>query len=69
VEEGQEFIVEDTGAMPEDFCEHAWYGIKRSVNILRLGGSVPSWTGEDILYSVCPDGTRPVCFGLEIIKE
>jgi uncharacterized repeat protein (TIGR04076 family) len=27
-EEGQEFI-KDTGAMPEDFCEHAWYGIKK----------------------------------------
>ena len=69
LKEGQEFIVKEKGEMPDGFCDHAWYGIHTSVNILRYGGSVPNWTGEDIIYSACPDGIRPVCFKVERVKE
>ena len=69
LKEGQEFRVEDEGEMPDGFCHHAWFGIHTSVNILRYGGRVPDWTGEDILYSACPDGIRPVCFKVERVKE
>ncbi len=67
--QGQEFFVKDTGQMPDGFCEHAWYGIYKSVDILRYDGSIPDWTGEDTIYSACPDGIRPVCFKLERVKE
>ena len=69
LEEGQEFYVTDKGEMPDGFCHHAWYGIYKNVNILKYGGSVPNWTGENTIYSACPDGIRPVCFKVERVKE
>ncbi len=67
--EGLEFIVDETGNMPEDFCHHAWYGLYKNVNILKCGGGFPNWTGEDMIYTACPDGIRPVIFKLERISE
>ena len=69
LEEGQEFLVKDDGGMPDGFCHHAWFGIYKNVNILRYGGSFPNWTGEDVIYTPCPDGIRPVCFKVEGVKE
>lgn len=69
LEEGQEFLVTDDGEMPEGFCQQAWHSIHTSVSLLRYGGHVPNWTGEDTLYSACPDGLRPVCFKVERVKE
>ncbi len=66
---GREFIVDETGHMPEDFCHHAWYGLYKNVNILRCGGGFEGWTGEDMIYSACPDGIRPVIFKVERIKD
>ncbi|NPD87920.1 MAG: TIGR04076 family protein [Asgard group archaeon] len=67
MKENKEFIVGDTGDMPEGFCHHAWYGIYKSVEFLKYGGLVKDWTGENTLYGVCPDGIRPVIFKLERI--
>ena len=67
--EGQEFIVEERGTMPEGFCHHAWYGLYKNVNVLKYGGGFPDWTGEDMIYTACPDGLRPVCFKLERMKD
>jgi len=69
LKEGQEYLVNDDGEMPNGFCHHAWFGIYKNVNILRYGGRVPNWTGEDTIYSACPDGIRPVCFKVERVKE
>jgi uncharacterized repeat protein (TIGR04076 family) len=69
MKEGLEFIVDETGNMPEDFCHHAWYGLYKNINILQCGGGFTGWTGEDMIYTACPDGIRPVCFKLERIKE
>ena len=66
---GDEFIVEENGSMPEDFCHHAWYGLYKSVNVLKYGGGFPDWTGDDLIYTACPDGIRPVCFKVERIAE
>lgn len=69
MEENREFLVKETGDMPDDFCHHAWYGIYKSVNFLRYGGKFEDWTGEDTIYGVCPDGIRPVIFRIERIKK
>ena len=69
-EEGDQFLVPETGAMPEEFiCQHAFYAINKYVEVLRLGGSIEDWTGEDTIYGVCPDGIRPVIFKLERLKD
>lgn len=69
LEEGTEFIVEENGQMPANFCHHAWYGIYKNIDILKYGGGFPTWTGQDLIFSACPDGIRPVCFKLERMKE
>jgi len=67
--EGKEFIVDETGNMPEEFCHHAWYGLYKNVSILQCGGGFSGWTGNDMIYTACPDGIRPVCFKLERIAD
>jgi len=67
--EGKEFIVGDTGDMPEGFCHHAWHGIYHKVNFIQYGGSYDDWAGEGIDYGACPDGIRPVVFKIERIDS
>ncbi len=68
--EGDQFIILETGAMPEEFiCQHAFYAINKHVEVLRLGGRIEDWTGDDTIYGVCHDGIRPVIFKLERITE
>ena len=68
MQEGLEFIVDDTGDMPEGFCHHAWYGLYKNISILQCGGGFYDWTGKDMIFTACPDGIRPVCFKVERIK-
>ena len=67
MKEGMEFLVDESGAMPEGLCHHAWYGLYKNISILRQGGGFPNWTGQDMIYTACPDGIRPVCFKVERI--
>lgn len=69
IEEGLEFIVDETGNMPEGFCHHAWYGLYKNVIILRFGGGFSNCTRDNMIYTACPDGIRPVCFKLERISD
>ena len=62
---GEEFMVDETGSMPEGFCHHAWYGIYKAVNFIQYGGSFDDWSGEGIVYGTCPDGIRPVIYKVE----
>lgn len=66
--EGQEFLVDESGNVPEGFCHWAWADIHRDVNILRFGGHYP-WMKENInkVYVSCTDGLRPVVFKLEAV--
>ncbi len=68
-EVGEEFIVNETGNMPEGFCHHAWYGLYKNVSVLKNGGGFPDWTGENMIYTACPDGIRPVIFKVERIEN
>ena len=66
-EEGKEFIVEDTGVMPEGFCPWAWDDLARIVTHLQLGGSFPWYEERGMALACCTDAIRPVIFKLEIL--
>jgi len=68
LQEGQEFIVDETGAMPAGFCTWAWHDIYPEVTGLRFGGNYPWIKEEGLIYSCCSDGARPVFFKIERIE-
>jgi uncharacterized repeat protein (TIGR04076 family) len=59
--EGQEFIVDCCGEMPEGFCSWAWRDIYKDLSVLQYGGDYP-WTNEGEMVTCCTDGIRPVSF-------
>jgi uncharacterized repeat protein (TIGR04076 family) len=65
LEVGQEFFVEESGAIPAGFCSWAWHDIYPVVTGLRLGGNYPWIKKEGLIYSCCSDGARPVFFKIE----
>jgi uncharacterized repeat protein (TIGR04076 family) len=65
LEVGQEFLVEEPGAIPPGFCTWAWHDIYPAVTGLRFGGNYPWITREGLIYSCCSDGARPVFFKIE----
>jgi uncharacterized repeat protein (TIGR04076 family) len=68
INEGMEFLVQEGGDMPSDFCHHAWYGLYKNIAILQNGGNFSGWTGKNLIYAACPDGIRPVIFKVERIE-
>lgn len=64
-EEGQEFIVEDTGIMPEGFCPWAWDDLARIVTHLQFGGDFSFYEERGMTLACCTDAIRPVIFKLE----
>jgi uncharacterized repeat protein (TIGR04076 family) len=68
VQEGQVFIVEDDGKMPEGFCKDAWDDIFKFIMTLRFGGNFSTWHDEPgVSVACCTDGLRPVVFKIERI--
>jgi len=65
LEVGQEFTVEESGAIPSGFCTWAWHDIYPAVTGLRFGGDYPWMKKEGLIYSCCSDGIRPVFFKIE----
>ncbi|HSB06293.1 MAG TPA: TIGR04076 family protein [Thermodesulfobacteriota bacterium] len=65
LQEGQEFIVDESGAMPSGFCTWAWHDVYPAVTGLRFGGNYPWMKKEGMIYSCCSDGARPVFFRIE----
>ena len=59
LEVGQEFTVEESGAMPSGFCTWAWHDIYPAVTGLRFGGNYPWIKKEGLIYSCYSDGARP----------
>jgi len=64
-EEGREFIVQEDGKMPSDFCSWAWHDIHRELSVLRFGGNFPWMTKPGMGYACCTDALRPVIFKVE----
>jgi len=65
LQEGQEFIVDESGVMPAGFCAWAWHDIYPEVTGLRFGSNFPWIKKEGLIYSCCSDGARPVFFRIE----
>jgi uncharacterized repeat protein (TIGR04076 family) len=65
--DGQEFVVEQNGKMPDGFCTSAWHTIFPNVRILSFGGNLPWFKEKGVSVSCCSDGLRPVVFKLERI--
>ena len=66
-EDGQEFVVDDSGRNPEGFCSWAWDDIYKVVNVLRFGGDFPWFEEKGVSINCCTDGLKPVVFKLERI--
>jgi uncharacterized repeat protein (TIGR04076 family) len=64
--EGQEFVANVVGGMPQGFCPWAWDDIYKVLVAYFAGGDFGMWTeGGDTMIACCTDGTRPVYFKLE----
>lgn len=67
-EDGQVFISEPYGRMPEGFpCGSAWNTIYGTVRALAFGGIIPWYKEGDVSINCCTDGLRPVVFKIERI--
>jgi len=69
IEEGREFIVDDSYECPSGFCPWAYADIQRDIVTLLHGGNFPWMKKEGELLSCCTDGIRPVIFFLERIED
>ena len=67
LKEGQEWIT-DGWKKPEGFCGWAWDDFRKDLYMLYFGGDIPD-TPKGVVYAVCSDGKRPVCFKLERIDD
>lgn len=68
--EGQTFIVDAVSNMPQGFCPWAWNDMYKVIAAYYANGNFSMWTqGGDTIIACCTDGTRPVYFKIEKIKE
>jgi uncharacterized repeat protein (TIGR04076 family) len=68
--EGQEFITDAVIGMPPGFCPWAWDDIYKVVSAYYANGSFDMWTeGGDTIIACCTDGTRPVYFKIDKLRE
>jgi uncharacterized repeat protein (TIGR04076 family) len=68
LKEGDEFVVNEDGKMPEGFCPWAWNDIYAAVTTLRFGGNFDWMKEKGTQISCCTDGYRPVIFELRRIE-
>ena len=69
-EDGQEFIVESPGAIPEGFCAWAWADIHKEVLAITSGGNISPWIKHPgVAITCCTDGFRPVVFKVERMES
>ncbi len=68
-EEGTEWIVEKSMAMPEGFCSWAWRDLYKDLAVISKGGDFDPWVNKGEMYTACTDGIRPVSFKLERLDD
>jgi uncharacterized repeat protein (TIGR04076 family) len=68
VEEGQEFIAENSFKMPDGFCGWAWRDMTVRLTKFDLIDDM-DWPKRDVTYVACGDGIRPVIFRLERLND
>jgi len=68
--EGQEFIADAVSGMPAGFCAWAWDDIYKVVSAYFADGNFGMWyEGGDTIIACCTDGTRPVYFKIDKLKD
>ena len=67
--DGQEIVIEDYWAVPDDFCASAWADIRKEILFVTLGGDMPGIRQRGTLLAGCTDWFRPVIFKLERIDH
>jgi uncharacterized repeat protein (TIGR04076 family) len=55
--DGQEFMVDDWGVLPQGFCQWAWEDIQKKIQLAQRI--------ETAAVACCTDGFRPVVFEIE----
>lgn len=68
--DGQVFEIDPIVGMPAGFCTWAWDDIYKSLMGFAADGNWGQWyERKDLIIACCTDGTRPVYFKIEKIKE
>ncbi len=68
--EGQEFLTDVFGGIPQGFCPWAWDDIYKVLVAFAADGNFGMWyQNKDNLIACCTDGTRPVIFKIEKVEE
>jgi len=57
--DGQEFVVDSWGTLPDGFCQWAWADIQKKIQLAERLGTV---------VACCTDGFRPVVFEITRAK-
>jgi uncharacterized repeat protein (TIGR04076 family) len=70
-EEGDVFVLDSWGEVPEGFCAWAWADIHKYILMIMGGGGydVPWVIPGHAAIACCTDGYRPVIFKVERIGE
>ncbi len=64
--EGQEFVTDVFGGMPQGFCPWAWDDLYKVLVGFAADGNFGMWSqNKNSLLSCCTDATRPVIFKVE----
>ena len=63
--DGQEFVVEHSFKMPENFCPWAWADIRKDIMTVATGGNWPGINRRGTVIVGCTDWFRPVIFRVE----
>jgi uncharacterized repeat protein (TIGR04076 family) len=67
---GQEFVTDVFGTIPVGFCPWAWDDIYKELVGFASDGNFGMWYQDpNSIIACCTDGTRPVIFRIEKIKE
>lgn len=67
--DGQEILIEDYSAVPENFCASAWADIRKEIMTVALGGDMPGIRQRGTVITGCTDWFRPVIFKVERIED
>ena len=69
-EDGQTFVADSPGAVPEGFCAWAWANIHAEIVAIMSGGDLCPWVKQGgTAIACCTDGFRPVVFKIERLDE
>ena len=67
--DGQEFVIDPSSGVPEDFCCWAWADIRKDILTVAMGGDMPGIRQPGTVITGCTDWFRPVIFKVERMEN